>query len=96
MATVADKYHLHLMPDAFLFEPVTTEPAHLLEIERATGTFSLKTRTTPPPFSLLFLPLPNPPPPQLGLVRFAPRRALKRSSVSSASSASLLVCVPQS
>jgi hypothetical protein len=43
MATVADKYHLHLMPDAFLFEPVTTEPAHLLEIERATGTFSLKT-----------------------------------------------------
>jgi hypothetical protein len=54
MATVADKYHLHMMPDAFLFEPVTTEPAHLLEIERATGSFSLKPRKKRPPL-LLFL-----------------------------------------
>lgn len=47
---VADKYHLHQLAASLLFEPVTTEPAHLLEIDRATGAFSLKTRNTPKRF----------------------------------------------
>ncbi len=40
--SVADRIHLHISPESMAFEPVTTEAVDFLEIERATGNFTLK------------------------------------------------------